>query len=107
MSSATKLFNYEDTLVTTVIMANQSPSLSSLAETISQTANALASKLQQDGFPAPSFTEDGLADYPKTPELMGLRMALLDATTDLYRLALGPIDTSFINPFFVSANSGC
>uniref|UniRef100_A0A8H7N0J7 O-methyltransferase C-terminal domain-containing protein n=1 Tax=Bionectria ochroleuca TaxID=29856 RepID=A0A8H7N0J7_BIOOC len=83
-------------------MANQSPSLKSLAETISQTANALAAKLEQDGFPAPSFAEDGLADYPKMPELMGIRMTLLDAVADLQRLALGPMDSNFLGPILLN-----
>ncbi|KAF9761724.1 hypothetical protein IL306_003740 [Fusarium sp. DS 682] len=79
-------------------MAPTTPSLTSLAEAASQAAAALATKLKQGGHPAPSFEQDGLADYPKDPEIIGLRMQLLDATTDLYRLALGPTDSSFMGP---------
>ncbi|KAF4333372.1 methyltransferase [Fusarium beomiforme] len=80
-------------------MAPTTPSLTSLAEAASQAAAALAIKLEQGGHPAPSFEKDGLADYPKDPEIIGLRMQLLDATTDLYRLSLGPTDSSFMGPF--------
>ncbi|KPM41238.1 hypothetical protein AK830_g5307 [Neonectria ditissima] len=83
-------------------MASNTPSLTSLAEAISKLANALSSKLDQDGSPAPSFAENGLVDYPKSPELVGLRMQLLDATADMYRLALGPTDTSFLGPLFLN-----
>ncbi|KAF5549287.1 peptide transporter PTR2 [Fusarium mexicanum] len=62
-------------------------------------ATALAAKLEKGGYSAPSFAQDGLADYPKDPEIIGLRMQLLDATTDLYRLALEPTDSSFMGPF--------
>ncbi|KAF4445637.1 Sterigmatocystin 8-O-methyltransferase [Fusarium austroafricanum] len=86
-------------------MATQTPSLTSLAETAQQTAAALAAKLEQGGHPAPSFAQDGLADYPKDPEVVGLRMQLLDATTDLYRLALGPTDSSFMAPLFAIHDS--
>ncbi|KAF5008064.1 hypothetical protein FDECE_5647 [Fusarium decemcellulare] len=83
-------------------MTDKAPSLSSLAEAASQAANALAAKLEQEGHPAPSFAEDGLAEYPKSPEIMGARMQLLDAVTDLYRLALGPTDASFMEPLFLN-----
>ncbi|KAH6876328.1 S-adenosyl-L-methionine-dependent methyltransferase [Thelonectria olida] len=83
-------------------MTNATPSLTSLAEAISQASSALASKLEQDGHAAPSFTEDGLAEYPKSPEILGLRMQLLDAATDMYRLALGPTDASFLGPIFLN-----
>jgi hypothetical protein len=82
-------------------MTNKAPSLTSLAETISQTSAALASKLAKDGHTAPSFAEDGLVDYPKSPEILGIRMQLLDAAADMYRLALGPTDASFLGPIFV------
>ncbi|RYC81797.1 hypothetical protein BFJ63_vAg15314 [Fusarium oxysporum f. sp. narcissi] len=79
-------------------MTTTTPSLTGLAEAASQAATALAVKLEKGGYSAPSFEQDGLADYPKDPEIIGLRMQLLDATTDLYRLALGPTDSSFIGP---------
>ncbi|KAF5987166.1 methyltransferase [Fusarium coicis] len=79
-------------------MTTTTPSLTSLAEAVSQAATALAAKLEKGGFPAPSFEQDGLADYPKDPDIIGLRMQLLDATSDLYRLALGPTDSSFMGP---------
>ncbi|EWZ80437.1 hypothetical protein FOWG_15530 [Fusarium oxysporum f. sp. lycopersici MN25] len=79
-------------------MTTTTPSLTGLAEAASQAATALAVKLEKGGYSAPSFEQDGLADYPKDPEIIGLRMQLLDATTDLYRLALGPTDSSFMGP---------
>lgn len=79
----------------------QQPSLTSLAESISQSAKALAATLEQGGHAAPSFALDGLVDYPKSPEVMGLRMVLLDAINDIHRLTLGPTDSSFMTPFFV------
>ncbi|KAH7176437.1 O-methyltransferase-domain-containing protein [Dactylonectria macrodidyma] len=83
-------------------MADKTPSLVSLAKAISESANALAAKLEQEGSPAPSFAEDGLVDYPKHPEILGIRMQLLDAAADMYRLALGPTDTSFLGPLFLN-----
>ncbi|KAJ4244805.1 hypothetical protein NW762_014383 [Fusarium torreyae] len=83
-------------------MTDKMPSLTSLAEAASQAATALAAKLEQSGHAAPSFAEGGLADYPKDPEVLGLRMQLLDATTDLYRLALGPTDTFFLGPLLAT-----
>ncbi|KAF4439940.1 Sterigmatocystin 8-O-methyltransferase [Fusarium austroafricanum] len=83
-------------------MTDTAPSLSSLSETISQAATALAANLEQNGYPAPSFAENGLTEYPKSPEIVGLRMQLLDAVTDLYRLALGPSDSSFLQPLFLN-----
>lgn len=85
-------------------MANSTASLASLAATIAETASGLAAQLSNNGHPAPSFAEDGLVDYPKTPEVMGARMQLLDAVTDMYRLAMGPTDMAFMNPIFVSEN---
>jgi hypothetical protein len=82
-------------------MTTTTPSLTSLAEAASQAATALAAKLEKGEFPAPSFEQDGLADYPKDPDIIGLRMQLLDATSDLYRLALGPTDSSFMGPLLV------
>ncbi|KAJ4055577.1 hypothetical protein NW756_003282 [Fusarium oxysporum] len=79
-------------------MTTKTPSLTGLAEAASQAATALAVKLEKGGYSTPSFAQDGLADYPKDPEIIGLRMQLLDATTDLYRLALGPTDSSFMGP---------
>lgn len=79
----------------------QQPSLASLAETISQTAGALAATLEKGGHASPSFALDSLVDYPKSPEVMGLRMVLLDAINDIHRLALGPTDVSFMTPLFV------
>ncbi|RKL39695.1 hypothetical protein BFJ70_g5948 [Fusarium oxysporum] len=79
-------------------MTTTTPSLTGLAEAASRAATALAVKLEKGGYSAPSFEQDGLADYPKDPEIIGLRMQLLDATTDLYRLALGPTDSSFMGP---------
>ncbi|KAF5546441.1 methyltransferase [Fusarium napiforme] len=84
--------------LTQFYMTTTTPSLTSLADAASQTATALAAKLEKGGFPAPSFEQDGLADYPKDPGIIGVRMQLLDATTDLYRLALGPTDSSFMGP---------
>jgi hypothetical protein len=82
-------------------MTATAPSLTSLAEAASRAATALTAKLEKDGHPSPSFEQGGLADYPKDPEIIGLRMQLLDATTDLYRLALGPTDSSFMGPLLV------
>lgn len=82
-------------------MTTTTPSLTGLAEAASQAATALAVKLEKGGYSAPSFEQDGLADYPKDPEIIGLRMQLLDTTTDLYRLALGPTDSSFMGPLLV------
>lgn len=82
-------------------MTTTTPSLTGLAEAASQAATALAAKLEKGGYSTPSFVQDGLADYPKDPEIIGLRMQLLDATTDLYRLALGPTDSSFMGPLLV------
>ena len=82
-------------------MTTTTPSLTGLAEAASQAATALAVKLEKGGYSAPSFEQDGLADYPKDPEIISLRMQLLDTTTDLYRLALGPTDSSFMGPLLV------
>lgn len=82
-------------------MANSTLSLTSLAESVSQLATALSAKLEEGGFPAPSFNENGLADYPKLPEVVVLRLQLLDAVSDLYRLATGPNDSAFLGPLFV------
>ncbi|KAF4473356.1 Sterigmatocystin 8-O-methyltransferase [Fusarium agapanthi] len=82
-------------------MTTTTPSLIGLAEAASQAATALAAKLEKGGYSAPSFAQHGLADYPKDPEIIGLCMQLLDATTGLYRLALGPTDSSFMGPFLV------
>ncbi|KAF5612322.1 sterigmatocystin 8-O-methyltransferase [Fusarium subglutinans] len=80
-------------------MTATTPSLTDLAEAASQAATALAAKLEKGGYSAPSFVQDGLANYSTDPEIIGLRMQLLDATTDLYCLALGPTDSSFMGPF--------
>ncbi|EMT74665.1 Sterigmatocystin 8-O-methyltransferase [Fusarium odoratissimum] len=82
---------------------NNNPSLESLAATISETANALSAKLKESACPAPSFAEDGLVEYPKLPELNGLRFQLIDAAADLYRLALGPTDNSMFAPLHVGS----
>lgn len=79
----------------------QQPSLTSLAESISQAANALVATLEKGGHAAPSFALDSLSEYPKSPEVMGLRMVLLDAINDIHRLTLGPTDVSFMTPLFV------
>ncbi|KAH7208524.1 O-methyltransferase-domain-containing protein [Fusarium oxysporum] len=81
---------------------NNNPSLESLAATISETANALSAKLKESACPAPSFAEDGLVEYPKLPELNGLRFQLIDAAADLYRLALGPTDNSMFAPLHLN-----
>ncbi|KFA69637.1 hypothetical protein S40285_04070 [Stachybotrys chlorohalonatus IBT 40285] len=83
-------------------MANSTLSLTSLAESVSQLATALSAKLEEGGFPAPSFNENGLADYPKLPEVVVLRLQLLDAVSDLYRLATGPNDSAFLGPLFLN-----
>ncbi|KAI5464393.1 putative O-methyltransferase [Mariannaea sp. PMI_226] len=83
-------------------MTSNNPSLASLAATISEAATALTALLDKNGLPAPSFAEDGLEDYPKLPELMGPRLQLLDAAADMFRLALGPNDFSFMNPLFLN-----
>ncbi|KAK2923172.1 Winged helix-like DNA-binding domain superfamily [Fusarium oxysporum f. sp. vasinfectum] len=81
---------------------NNNPSLESLAATVSETANALSAKLKESACPAPSFAEDGLVEYPKLPELNGLRFQLIDAAADLYRLALGPTDNSMFAPLHLN-----
>ncbi|RTE84727.1 hypothetical protein BHE90_000738 [Fusarium euwallaceae] len=83
----------------------QQPSLASLAETISQTANALAATLEKGGHAAPSFALDSLVAYPGSPDVMGLRMVLLDAINDIHRLTLGPTDVSFMTPLFMNYDS--
>jgi hypothetical protein len=72
-----------------------------LAETVSQLAKALSSKLDEAGVAQPSFAEDGLVDYPKSPEIAGIRLTLLDAVSDLHRLATGPTDAIFSGALFV------
>lgn len=84
-------------------MADNNPSLESLAATVSETVNALSAKLKEIACPAPSFAEDGLVEYPKLPELNGLRFQLIDAAADLYRLALGPTDNSMFAPLHVGS----
>lgn len=83
-------------------MSSPEPTLASLAASISDAANAIAKHLEDNGHPAPSFQEEGLERYPKDPQLMGLRFQLIEATSDLYHMALGPEDMAFMQPLFVS-----
>lgn len=76
--------------------------LTSLAVTISDTTAALTAQLEKAGVSAPTFAVDGTADYPKTPEVMGLRVQLMDAVADMWRLTLGPTDMMVSHPLFVS-----
>ena len=101
-ASQTSAANNTNCSQPSLTMANTNPSLESLAATISETANALSSKLKDSGLPPPSFAEDGLVEYPNVPELIGLRFQLIDAAADLYRLALGPTDNSIFAPLHVS-----
>lgn len=83
-------------------MSSPEPTLASLAASISDAANAITKYLADNGHPAPSFQEEGLERYPKDPQLMGLRFQLIEATSDLYHMALGPEDMAFMQPLFVS-----
>ncbi|KAH7311342.1 putative O-methyltransferase [Stachybotrys elegans] len=83
-------------------MADNVTALVKLAETISQTAKALSAKLEENGSASPSFELDGLVEYPKVPEIVGLQMQLIDAAADMHRLALGPTEASFVGPLFLN-----
>lgn len=83
-------------------MTTTNETLKSLAATISETTDAISSVLESNNHPQPSFSEDGPLDYPKHPELAGLRFKLVDATLDMYRLAMGPSDMAFAHPLYVS-----
>jgi hypothetical protein len=78
------------------------PSLVNLAETVSQLAKILSAKLDEASIAQPSFAEDGLVDYPKSPEIAGVRLTLLDAVSDLHRLATGPTDNIFSGALFLN-----
>lgn len=58
-------------------MAGTNESLTSLVVIISEKTNAISSPLNDNNCPTPSFAEDGPLDYPKIPEIMGLRFKLL------------------------------
>ncbi|SPO05440.1 related to sterigmatocystin 8-O-methyltransferase precursor [Cephalotrichum gorgonifer] len=81
-------------------MAEANPTLTELAATISEAAQALTSYLEANNLPAPSFAEDGPADYPKAPEVIGARFQLLGALHDLVHLAMGPTEYPFIQPIY-------
>lgn len=83
-------------------MADTKASLTSLAATISETTAALTAILEKNNVPAPSFAEDGLVEYPRIPEAIGLRLQLIDAVSDLYLMAMGPSDMGFVQPLIVS-----
>jgi hypothetical protein len=80
---------------------SQNVDLVSLAESIADTAKALAAQLKSSNSPLPSFAVDGPSEYPKVPEVIGLRFQLIDAINDLFRLAMGPNDMAFMNPISV------
>ncbi|PKS06174.1 hypothetical protein jhhlp_007491 [Lomentospora prolificans] len=83
-------------------MANNKDTLTGLAATISETSSAIAALLAKDGLPAPTFAEDSPTDYPKNPDIIGLRFKLIDAALDLYRLAVGPSDHALMQPLFLN-----
>jgi hypothetical protein len=80
---------------------SQNIDLVTLAESIADTAKALAAQLKSSNSPLPSFAADGPSDYPKIPEVIGLRFQLIDAVNDMFRLAMGPNDMAFMNPISV------
>lgn len=83
-------------------MSNTNETLKSLAATISEAADAISSALESNNHPQPSFAQDGPIDYPKEAGIAALRPKLIDATLDLYRLAMGPTDLAFSQPLHVS-----
>ncbi|KAF7548437.1 hypothetical protein G7Z17_g7058 [Cylindrodendrum hubeiense] len=79
-------------------MSLPEPTLTSLAASISDAAKGITKYLEDNGHPAPSFQESGLERYPKDPQLLGLQFQLIEATSDLYHLALGPEMMVFMQP---------
>jgi hypothetical protein len=82
-------------------MTSSEPTLNSLAASICEAAKSITAYLEENGHTTPSFNEGGLENYPRDPKLMGLRFQLIEATSDLHHLALGPAEFSFLQPFFV------
>jgi hypothetical protein len=78
------------------------PTLVGLAATITETAQAITRHLEANSLPIPSFAENGPAAYPPAPEILGPRFQLLEALTDMFHLAMGPSDLTFMQPLLVS-----
>lgn len=88
-------------------MAEVQPTLRSLAQKIVEASTTIADYLETHNFPAPSFAEDGPADYPRDAEIQPARFELLTAVTDLYHLASGPSSYTSLNSFYVSPRPEC
>jgi hypothetical protein len=82
-------------------MSQNYVTLTSLSEAISESSRALMTELQNSNATAPTFSENSPSDYPTTPEVAGLRLQLIDAAADMFRLAMGPGDMAFAYPLHV------
>ena len=71
-------------------MASSGPTLEELSAQISSSVAAITAYLKNNGGKAPTFAADGLHEYPPAPEIMGPRLALIEAASDLVQLAMGP-----------------
>jgi len=88
-------------------MASSGPTLEELSAQISSSVAAITAYLKNNGGKAPTFAADGLHEYPPAPEIMGPRLALIEAASDLVQLAMGPdqwIKTMQLTVSFRNAN---
>lgn len=85
-------------------MALNSPSLQELASVISSQVSTITKFLQNNGLPQPSFAvdESGAREFPENPEIEQAYMELVESTSDLLHLALGPKKYMLMVPLSVS-----
>ncbi|KAH8807537.1 S-adenosyl-L-methionine-dependent methyltransferase [Xylogone sp. PMI_703] len=78
----------------------QLPSFAELVEQVAQLGNAIKSQLDANSLPHPGFEADVPRMLPLLPEVQQARMGLIDATSKLLQLAIGPEDYYSWSCFF-------
>jgi hypothetical protein len=82
-------------------MALETETLKSLAESITRLTNVLTTYLESHELASPSFSTDGLAEYPIAPEFAGPRMMLIQSLFTMLHLAMGSKDYIFTQGLLV------
>ncbi|KAK2757998.1 hypothetical protein FQN54_004404 [Arachnomyces sp. PD_36] len=76
--------------------SEDTPALTTLADSIKESASTLQSLLTENQLPQPSFSANGRRDWTDAqflPDVLAARSSLIDAAEALLKLAVGPTDT--------------
>ncbi|KAK0637900.1 O-methyltransferase gsfB [Lasiodiplodia hormozganensis] len=77
-------------------MADEQPTLTSLAAKITELSETLTKYLKENNVPAPTFAADSPTSYSNlSPEIFMIRQALLDNLNDMWYLTQGPSESIF------------